>query len=782
MLQKAIQKINQAREVRKSTSQQHFHFALHRGPEESSSDPYSYRRKLCIPRCSGVGYIAKQKYARIFGIASLSILIILLTLAACPVVLTDPSAEATAGTPTASTTTLDMTLGKSSARLNIMPKDESGTFASSTTTELAEFGVTTNNYTGYTLTISGSNDNGLLINTDTSITTNNTLSSISTVIDSATFDATAYNGKWGYRPSKYNGIDNASFRPSPTTTASTLDTTTVANTTTPNMYTIGLGARVDYTKPAGTYSNTFTLSAVARPVGYSITYADDTADATVANLPSFGGDTSNHTQTGSVSTTSVTLSSTIPTRTNYTFKSWCLGSTTSNGTVCSTGLEYNAGGEFGIDQTIAGIYTINAVWTYDLYTITYGTVTGIDSVSLNSTNCTTALSSGGCNITLTRGNTYNLVATPSTGYSFTSWNAGDYGAIADTTLASTTYTAGAGSSTITPTATINTYSLAITFAGDGVSNVKVCKVAGSCTGTDLMGTISTSGGSVSNLVYNTAYYLYPTFTSASYGLDNWAKTDTTAGSALSSTSDLNPTYTIGVGNGAVTITGKTSCQTTVSGNMQDFSPCSSVATGTSGTLTDSRDNQQYTVAKIGSKWFMTRNLAIGCNGSGSSYGSSVSSKSLDSTTSNVDTTWSTPTDLLTNPDYSSSTSGYTTAAMMCNSTYGAWYNYKAATAGTISTDSNTTEASYSICPKGWKLPTNSEFTTLKDTSGSTTSFSPVTGGNYFRGYLEATGSGSWWSSTADGATGRYTLRYYGSSLNTSIASRYGGYYVRCIKS
>ncbi|MBQ3441144.1 hypothetical protein IJG27_02405, partial [Candidatus Saccharibacteria bacterium] len=348
--------------------------------------------------------------------------------------------------------------------------------------------------------------------------------------------------------------------------------------------------------------------------------------------------------------------------------------------------------------------------------------------------------------------------------------------------ASTTYTAGAGNSTITPTATINTYSLAITFAGDGVSNVKVCKVAGNCTGTDLMGTISTSGGSVSNLVYNTAYYLYPTFTSASYGLDNWAKTDTTAGSALSSTSDLNPTYTIGAGNGAVTITSKISCQTAVSGNMQDFSPCSSVATGTSGTLTDNRDGQEYTVAKIGDRWFMTRNLAIGCNGSGSSYGSSVSSKSLDSTTSNVDTTWSTPTDLLTNSAYSSPTSGYTTAAMMCNSTYGAWYNYKAATAGTISTDSNTTEASYSICPKGWKLPTNSEFTTLKDTSGSTTSFSPVTGGLYAYGSLRSTENGYWWSATSINTTHRYYLRYDGSSLDTASFERFDGFYVRCIKS
>ena len=65
-------------------------------------------------------------------------------------------------------------------------------------------------------------------------------------------------------------------------------------------------------------------------------------------------------------------------------------------------------------------------------------------------------------------------------------------------------------------------------------------------------------------------------------------------------------------------------------------------------------------------------------------------KSLTSSDSNISTTWSTPTAPLANSDYSSLTSGYTTAAMMCDSTYGAWYNYVPAM--TIGTSGSTSAA------------------------------------------------------------------------------------------
>ena len=119
--------------------------------------------------------------------------------------------------------------------------------------------------------------------------------------------------------------------------------------------------------------------------------------------------------------------------------------------------------------------------------------------------------------------------------------------------------AGAYNNTLVFSATGNAlpkYSLTINFAGSGVSSVKVCLVSGNCSGSDLVGTVSSSGGSVANLTYSDAYYLYPTF-SSNYELDNWAKTS--GQGTLSSTTATNPTFTIGNGNGTVTITGKSSC-------------------------------------------------------------------------------------------------------------------------------------------------------------------------------------------------------------------------------
>ncbi|MDO4527015.1 MAG: FISUMP domain-containing protein, partial [Candidatus Saccharibacteria bacterium] len=179
------------------------------------------------------------------------------------------------------------------------------------------------------------------------------------------------------------------------------------------------------------------------------------------------------------------------------------------------------------------------------------------------------------------------------------------------------------------------------------------------------------------------------------------------------------------------------------------------------------------VAEINGDWWMTRNLAIGCNGSGSSYGSSASSKSLTSTYSNVSKAWSTPTAGLSKGD------SYDTPYMTCNSTYGAWYNYAAASAGTITGSSNSTAATKDICPAGWRLPTNTEQSGI---TSSSTAFSPVTGGRYSNGSISLTGRGYWWSATANGATTRYLLNWYGSSLNTYYVNRSLGFYVRCIRS
>ena len=146
----------------------------------------------------GFSYIKFFKTIRLFGISSSVALTIILALSIFPIPTKSSVVEAATGTATSSSTALAMVSGYSSADLSLSVTDSNGTFSSSSADELAKYNIATNNYTGYTLSITGSNNNGLLTNTDSSITTNNTLSSITSAVDSTTFDTSSYNGKWKF--------------------------------------------------------------------------------------------------------------------------------------------------------------------------------------------------------------------------------------------------------------------------------------------------------------------------------------------------------------------------------------------------------------------------------------------------------------------------------------------------------------------------------------------------------------------------------------------------------
>ena len=116
-----------------------------------------------------------------------------------------------------------------------------------------------------------------------------------------------------------------------------------------------------------------------------------------------------------------------------------------------------------------------------------------------------------------------------------------------------------------------------------------------------------------------------------------------------------------------------------------------------------------------------------------------------------------------------------------------WYNYGAATAGTIVNAGNisdTTTATQSICPKGWSLPAKTQIDSLSGGSSSTAyvgSFSPVLGGYYDYGTLHDESTyGYWWNSTAHNGAVRRALYYKGSSLYTGSGGRSSGLYVRCV--
>lgn len=209
--------------------------------------------------------------------------------------------------------------------------------------------------------------------------------------------------------------------------------------------------------------------------------------------------------------------------------------------------------------------------------------------------------------------------------------------------------------------------------------------------------------------------------------------------------------------------------------MQEISPqiVAKMTNGDTATLTDSRDNQDYTVAKINGNLWMTRNLAIGCNGTGSTYGSTITPVTLTNTNSNISaSTWTTPTNSLTLGN------DYTDPRMECSSTYGAWYNYAAASAGTI-TGSTNTNATSSICPSGWRLPTRTEFGTG---SSFLTPFTTIAGGVWRGGAITIPNYGCWWSSTSAGATSSYNM-YWNGGTSSAIGAdgdvRLNGIYVRC---
>ena len=191
------------------------------------------------------------------------------------------------------------------------------------------------------------------------------------------------------------------------------------------------------------------------------------------------------------------------------------------------------------------------------------------------------------------------------------------------------------------------------------------------------------------------------------------------------------------------------------------------------TLTDTRDNNTYTVSKLADgKCWMTQNLRI-------------INKTITPADSDVISNYTIP---------ASSISGFDSGAYEASNVYldsdGGLYKWYTATAGTGTYYmSNTT---VSICPKGWRLPTggnSGEFQTLYNNypSSSALRSDPVnltlSGNVYNSSHFDQGSNGRYWSSTARSSDGVYAHDLY---LNASTV--YPTYYdgknlgssVRCI--
>lgn len=199
-----------------------------------------------------------------------------------------------------------------------------------------------------------------------------------------------------------------------------------------------------------------------------------------------------------------------------------------------------------------------------------------------------------------------------------------------------------------------------------------------------------------------------------------------------------------VGGTSQTVTSNTTyyavCEAPTFGNisyMQEMttSICESVAIGASTSLRDirnaanapgSRTDGQYTVAKLADgKCWMTDSLRLTTNQTFTPQNSDISEDFFLRSTNNTEgnTDWceeSEPTEDCVNR---TNTMGESTRHNN-DRTYGFYYSWAAATAGTGTYSTITGDAPSSICPKGWRLPTGAEFTTLY---GYYNSYSAITG-------------------------------------------------------
>ncbi|MBR3269972.1 hypothetical protein IKG07_01855 [Candidatus Saccharibacteria bacterium] len=735
--------------------------------------------------------ISRSRRFRIVSTGAFSLLAILTLLAVFPIAKHKEDAEATT---VPATTSLSITSSKDTASVDITPTSKDGTFAISAAADQAEFSVTTDNLTGYSVTLLGSDTSGQLVNNITGDTLD-TITSNTTESDFRTGSASTYANKWGYRLN-INNTTTTDFMAAPTTnTAKTIYSTNAPNTTgTSDNFTLALGARVDYEKQTGTYTNTFVLTAVGNPITYKITYWDDT--------DKLGEDGQ-----ANITASKFTISQADPTKAGAVFKGWCYGTAdySANPTACSgTPAEvYNNGDDFtftSIPSTGTAEANLYAMWQsspnimqnldpttctaiartvtdirdgqqYTIQRLKDGNCWLLDNLNLGSVPLVETLSASNTNMDPSTPFTLPTTST-TTGFNSTTT------AMINTDYENTTTTywgVGGGKTGVYYNYCAVTAGTYCTSSGSGNASYDICPagwriptggsdgeyqalyVAYSSSHTDFKTALSlpTSGnylgnGPGSRNAYgnfwsstirdsNSMYYMFASESGAwplgnEYGTRNY-------GYSVRCVLDDVPAM-----------------QNVSSTQLEKMIP----NTGDTTYLKDSRDGKRYKVTRLtdGNVW-MTQNLGF-------------TGTTLTPSDSNVSSSVSITYGDLTSGDSTTEARIHDSG----NTTNGVWYNYAAASAMQITTDS-TDEAINSVCPKGWRLPSHSEFDGIVS---STSDFNPVAGGNYYDKNLIDTTSGYWWESDAFSASQRYNFYYNGSTLNnTYYYYRYIGNYVRCIK-
>lgn len=207
-------------------------------------------------------------------------------------------------------------------------------------------------------------------------------------------------------------------------------------------------------------------------------------------------------------------------------------------------------------------------------------------------------------------------------------------------------------------------------------------------------------------------------------------------------------------------------------------------------VTDARDGNHYPAVRIGEQVWMSENLR---------YLPSVVAASTTSLTSSYYYV------------YGYSGTSVADAKLTANyTTYGVLYNWPAAMNGASGSTTNPSHVR-GVCPTGWHLPSNAEWTELTDFLGgtinaagplketgtshwttpntgasNTTGFSALPGG-YVGGsgsFLSINNTGYWWTSTDVPSTlNSYyqSMSYSSSSVTGNVYSRKNAISVRCVK-
>ena len=212
----------------------------------------------------------------------------------------------------------------------------------------------------------------------------------------------------------------------------------------------------------------------------------------------------------------------------------------------------------------------------------------------------------------------------------------------------------------------------------------------------------------------------------------------------------------------------------------DASTCmQNTSSGCDKTLTDGRDGATYTTATIGGACWMTQNLRF--NGTELKVGES-------NVTSNITISqyYSLASDDSSYTNHCDNTNGYNYPCIKTstNTDYGTYYNYCAASAGEVCNNTTQQDATRSVCPAGWTLPTQAQLNAVPQKDSHFTDSSGLAG-FYYGGSLNFAGTrGYWWASTADSATGQYRLGYYSDydGWRVNYDRKYYGNSVRCVRS